>query len=201
MAAGSRNCWRLRHGASQKHTDRHGDDEADDHRQGRQLEGDGNRLPERHGDRLVREDRVARTETHHLPEPEQILLVVGLIETEVLAKLRQLLLADVAGLAHERDQRVARHDAHETEDDQRGKQENRHGEQQTPDHVLLHGTVAPSPIASRVRSALRHLSIQARATVGDPYPSVRRSAAAPTLRMWGWDTTKPLSYGIHIRST
>ena len=68
------------------------------------------------------EDGIARTEAHHLPEPEQILLVVGPIETEILAELRQLLLADVAGLAHQGDQRVARHDAHQAEDDQRREQ-------------------------------------------------------------------------------
>ena len=39
--------------------------------------------------------------------------VVGQVEAEVLAELLELLLADVAGLGHQRRQRVAGHDAHQ----------------------------------------------------------------------------------------
>ena len=74
----------------------------------------------------------------HLPEPQEVLLVVRLVEAEVLAELRQLLLADVARLAHQRDQRVARHDAHEPEHDQRRQQQHGDRQQQPSDHVLVH---------------------------------------------------------------
>ena len=142
-----------------EHADRDGDDQAQDHGQRRQLEGDGDGLPERDRDGLVGEDGVARIEAHHLPDPDEVLLVVRQVETEVLAELLQLLLADVAGLGHEGRQRVAGHDAHQAEDDQRRQHEHRHGQQHPPEHVLVHGDeLRVSP----------YLSNQVRASMGEP---------------------------------
>ena len=89
----------------------------------------------------------------------QVLLVVRQVEPEILAELLQLLLADVAGLGHEGGQRVAGHDAHQAEDDQRRQQQHRHGQQHPPEHVLVHGTTSAGPA---------YLSSQVRASVGDP---------------------------------
>src|SRR5216683_3706041 len=72
-----------------------------------------------HRDRLAREDRVAEIQAHHLVDPDQVLLVIRTVESQVTAELRELALADVPGLRPQRGQRVAGHDAHQPEHDQR----------------------------------------------------------------------------------
>ena len=70
--------------------------------------------------------------------------MIGPVEAEILAELGQLALADVAGLAHQRHQRVAGHDAHQAKDDQRGEQKDRKREEEPSDHILVHGADAPA---------------------------------------------------------
>jgi hypothetical protein len=56
--------------------------------------------------------------------------VVRQVETQVTPQLGELLLAHVAGLAHERGERVARHHPHQPEHDQRRQHEDGDREQQ-----------------------------------------------------------------------
>src|SRR5262249_33541384 len=130
-----------------------------------------------------------------------VLLVVRLVEAHVLAELGQFLGVHVAGLAHERDQRVAGHHPHEPEHDQGRQQEHRNGQQQPAGDVLVHvnrrGLGGPPPSGN----GPHYLSSHTRAIDGEPYPSVRRSAPEEAFRTCGWKTMNPLSYGIHMRRT
>ena len=127
-----------------EHSDRDGDDQSQEHRQRRQLDRDRDGFPESGRDGLVREDRIPGVETHQLPEPDQVLLVIRTAESQVLSELPELPLTDVPGLRHEGGERVPRHHAHQSEHDQRGEQQDGNREQEPADHIFVHGRPAPA---------------------------------------------------------
>ncbi len=70
-----------------EHADGHGEGDPQHHGEKRQLERDGYRLLQADHDGLAGEQRVAGGEAYHLPDPDQVLLVVRQVEAEILADL------------------------------------------------------------------------------------------------------------------